>query len=727
MGNCFNQNEDDQNVNKINRTINNDLNDEKNNLNFYNDNLLEIEDNKENDLIHKKPKNYKHLSSSLNEINKNLNSLNINIINLEKKIEGTKNNNNSFNGFPIYNNDYILNEMKNKYIKNEKKKFKAQIKNEIKNQLIKPILDSLKKKDEEISDLKSENNTLTSEITKLNEQIVKNNNQLKNQISNEAEKINKQIENVKKNLIEYINSKIENLQKQYNNEIININKIIENNKNKNIIEIENLQKEFTINIENLKNKINLDLEKEQKKNNSKFQNLEKSINENKTEIGTLSKRHDLNIELLKKEIEKINKENLNLKNNDIKIENELKNINDKNKKTEQKLEKIKEEIKLVSNEISKKNIINFARDLNKNLRKNVILNKQKSTNKLKLELFSKKNYGIVGLNNIGNNCYINSVLQILKNIPIFTYNICNLKNPEKFLYSFKELLINICDSKNHSFSPEKFKTNLGIENKLFSGYNQYDSTIFYVALLNIINKKLSKPNKNYKRIDMKKHQNKSLKEKFKLWKENYLTKNQTFIFNIFYTFYVNEVVCNNCHDKAQTFQSANFLDFPIITEKGCINSLLECFENYQNIKILHDKCDKCHNSELNQQLIILELPPVLIINLKRVGESSAYFNEIDIPHQLDMEKIIKNIKINSIYELRGFIKHSGNENSGHNYAFCKNMFDEKWYEYNDSRCSLIDNEPELNKIFFLCYIKVGCEDESIEYLKKIIESFNEDK
>ena len=32
------------------------------------------------------------------------------------------------------------------------------------------------------------------------------------------------------------------------------------------------------------------------------------------------------------------------------------------------------------------------------------------------------------------------------------------------------------------------------------------------------------------------------------------------------------------------------------------------------------------------------------------------------------------------------------KNSGHNYAFCKNMFDEKWYEYNDSRCSLIDNQ-----------------------------------
>ena len=35
------------------------------------------------------------------------------------------------------------------------------------------------------------------------------------------------------------------------------------------------------------------------------------------------------------------------------------------------------------------------------------------------------------------------------------------------------------------------------------------------------------------------------------------------------------------------------------------------------------------------------------------------------------------------------------------------MFDDKWYKYNDSVCSLINNEPKLDKIFFLFYIKVG--------------------
>ena len=104
-----------------------------------------------------------------------------------------------------------------------------------------------------------------------------------------------------------------------------------------------------------------------------------------------------------------------------------------------------------------------------------------------------------------------------------------------------------------------------------------------------------------------------------------------------------------------------------------------------------------------------------------MGEQCAYFNEIEIPFQLDMKKLIKYVNNYTIYELRGFIKHDGNEKSGHNYAFCKNMFDDKWYKYNDSNCSLINNEPKLDKIFFLCYIKVGNDEENIFYLNKIID------
>ena len=53
--------------------------------------------------------------------------------------------------------------------------------------------------------------------------------------------------------------------------------------------------------------------------------------------------------------------------------------------------------------------------------------------------------------------------------------------------------------------------------------------------------------------DMNKYNDKSVQEQFKIWKENYLLKNQSFIFNLFYIFYVNVIECKYCHNKTYTF------------------------------------------------------------------------------------------------------------------------------------------------------------------------------
>ena len=471
-----------------------------------------------------------------------------------------------------------------------------------------------------------------------------------------------------------------------------------------------MKKEFVKNNNNIfKNETNnLDLII---KHDEKILYLYKEKDNVKSEIENLKSEKENLKSLISKKEEEINLKINKLECEIMKIKNENINI-EKEKKLKEKEVIENNELKLYNEIINKKQIEN--RD------------KTKREYEDNIKLFSGKNYARVGLENIGNNCYINSVLQILKNIPKFTYKLTKLNNTsDKFLNSLKDLIINICKTNISSFSPKEFKTNLGLENKIFSGYNQYDSIIFYVSLLTIINRKLNEVKKdNYKKLDMKQYDNKNLQDRFKIWKNNFLSKNQTFIFGLFYIYFINEIECDKCKYKTQTFQSMNFLDLPIITAKGVIKNLKECFENYQMKKSLDDDyCSKCHKAPLSQQFIILEFPPVLIINLKRVGEKNIYYNEIDIPFQLNMEEIIKQGENKSIYELRGFIKHLGDEKSGHNYAICKNMFDDKWYSYNDSICTPI--EPQFDKTFFLCYIKMGNDLKNIKYLKKIVDSLNE--
>ena len=658
---------------------------------------ITISDKEKTKLVIKNKNNIENVLLSLSEKVEGLNTkLNIliekkdninekNIIKDEENIDGKTNNiQNIYKGFPLYHG-YIACEMEYEFFQKKKQEFK----NDIETQFIAPLNDSLKKKDEEIEKLESIINDLKNELQNLNNQILINNNKLKDEISNEILLLKKQFENDKTNL---------------ENSIIKVND------------------EMGI----FKKKVEDDFDRKEKIYDSKIENLNKQLEESHTDLenfkfeqqNTFNKKKNLEIEEIKKEIKRFSLENEDLiKENKLK-EKEIKILNEK-------IELIQKNFRTNTIPILKEWTIKF----NDMLTKNCILNKQENQHENKLKYFSDKNYARVGLNNIGNNCYINSVIQVLKNIPKFTYNFTKINNnSEKFLTSFKNLLINMCNPNISSFSPLDFKTNLGIECKRFSGNDQYDSTIFYISLLNIIHRKINKAKReNFKKLDPSKYKNKNLQEGFEIWKDYFLSKNQSFIFDLFYIYYASVVECNSCHDKTQTFQTTNFLDFPIISEKNLIKNLEECFDNYQMVKNLSDKCSKCYKSALYQQYIILEIPPVLIINLKRVGENCAYFNEIDIPFTLDMSEIVKNIKFNSIYELRGFIKHSGNENYGHNYAYCKNMFDDKWYKYNDNICSPLEKDPELDKIFFLCYIQVGNDVGSINYLKQIIEILNKQK
>ena len=431
----------------------------------------------------------------------------------------------------------------------------------------------------------------------------------------------------------------------------------------------------------------------------------------------------------KNQNEEIKKQIYELKNQNEEIKKqiyELKKQNEKLKKLYEEDEEITKQntklIKYIEEETNNQNekIIKYSEELEK--LKQELKKKNEKENKIEKKFFEKK-FAVVGLSNPGNCCYMNSVLQILKNIPQFTYNIFQIKdNLDNFLIELKKLFVNLCSPDASVFSPKDFKKYLGLEKlgKKFSGNEQNDSSIFYISLLNIIDKKLN--NEKIMKIDMSKYKDKTLEERVKIYKRNdYSFKKETFIFDAFYIYYVNEIKCKKCKEVNHIFQKMNFLDFAIVNANGNIKSLEECFDNYQKIRDVKDTCNRCKSFGVTHEYILLELPPVLMINLKRVGEQSTYYNEIEIPQKLDMRKIIKSsVKaFTSIYELRGFIKHEGDEKSGHNYAFCKNMFDDKWYEYNDDKCRDVYGEPNLNKIFFLCYIKIGSDFENIDYLEEI--------
>ena len=146
-----------------------------------------------------------------------------------------------------------------------------------------------------------------------------------------------------------------------------------------------------------------------------------------------------------------------------------KNNNDEINDYQIKKNEIKEFKKDLENEENKKGF-----SLNKIKNKEIefqIISKNKCDKTLEFlqKVFKEKTcpYRIVGLENVENNDYMNSVIQILKNIKSFSFKILGSEKNDEIFINFKNLLVNLFKSKEKYISPFEFKISFSLTYKIF--------------------------------------------------------------------------------------------------------------------------------------------------------------------------------------------------------------------------------------------------------------------
>jgi len=322
----------------------------------------------------------------------------------------------------------------------------------------------------------------------------------------------------------------------------------------------------------------------------------------------------------------------------------------------------------------------------------------------------------------------------------------NFKNSITYsLYQVFVLMWNI----NCTVKPKKLKDAISNYCPKFAGFNQHDSEELLYSLFdrihdetktdikikkikvsseiaqyyndkNILLKKLKICNDSDKDIIINKlnklivdnYNNDIIVRSIEYWKK-YFEKNHSIISTIFTGMFTSEIKCTHCNNFNINFETFNILELSLTNKDGIVfKTLDECINNFCESEIVEDyKCDKCKvTSKALKKMSIFQLPQKLIIQLKRFNSrnpsSQNMFTRMIGGKINDLIKFPLNnlaftsaqnpIKpLNDKYNLYAIVNHSGGLNGGHYVAHCKNLLDGKWYNFNDSTVSYVNNPQDV--------------------------------
>ena len=399
--------------------------------------------------------------------------------------------------------------------------------------------------------------------------------------------------------------------------------------------------------------------------------------------------------------------------------------NPKNKKEKNKKEK-KEIINIAQNVEPKKEIKEQKQENNEDEKKikNISIN----------DLYESPT--LIGLNNIGATCFMNSTLQCLSQTKELTNYFINEKNKEKIINNniasnnknalqlspvFADLIQKLWDKNGpKAFSPYIFMNTVNNMNPLFKTGHAGDAKDFIIFILEQIHKELKKS------VQLNNDTNAQLLDQYNRdtalnFFFNDFKSNCSIISDIFFGFTETTNECLNCKNKFNSqgmnnpicynYGIFNCLIFPLEEVKNMKNnqmqynnqinnnrvSLYDCFAFNQKSELFtgenRNYCNICKllfDSIYTSKIFIS--PNVLILILNR-GKGNIYDVKLDFSEEIDITQFAVKKDVPQLkYNLYGVITHIGQSGpNAHFVASCKSPIDDKWYRYNDAIVSPITN------------------------------------
>ncbi len=319
----------------------------------------------------------------------------------------------------------------------------------------------------------------------------------------------------------------------------------------------------------------------------------------------------------------------------------------------------------------------------------------------------------MALNNIGNTCFINTVLQCLMNInSLNNLKLENSETNEGFLTKEYYELRKLMEDKKYVISPNRF---VEIIYKLthfkkinIRPFQQNDVTEFLTFLIESFHIAFSKElTLNIQGTPKNKH-DELLISCLKLFKEQ--SKQYSPILELFYGVQLSSLYSMNDEVLSQKPEMFFIIDLPIPDKPNL--TIYDCLDEYIKDELLLNE-NGWFNEKINQKQDVKKnlkfciLPEILIFTFKRLNyiqsKNLKKNSFINVPFDLNLSNYCAIPLKNTIFELKSLCNHSGNAFGGHYNAYVKY---DNWICYDDETSYIVPTEKVINpNIYCLIFHK----------------------